>query len=71
MKVNDTITFAGRTYTVTEIYGECPEAVKQLGIVQQVMIVGDRGASRLLQIFSNGTRRTITTSGRSEIEYAI
>ena len=71
MKVNETITFVGRTYTVTEIFGECPEATKQLGIVQQAVITGERGATRLLQIFANGTRRTISLGGKTEIEYAV
>jgi len=71
MKLNDTITFVGKTYTVTEIFGNCPEAAKQLGIVLQATITGKRGATRLLQIFADGTRRTISLSGRSEVEYAI
>ena len=71
MKTNDKISFIGRTYTVTEIFGECPEAVKQLGIVQQAVITGERGAAKLLQIFANGTRRTISLGGKTEIEYAV
>lgn len=69
MKVGEKIQFVGRSYTITEIFGASPEAARQLGIVQQVAIRGERGATRLLQIFANGTRRTITTSGRCEIEY--
>lgn len=69
MKLGETITFVGRKYTVTAIHGECPNVVKQLGIVQQVTITGQRGSTRLLQIFANGTRRTITLSGRTEIDY--
>jgi hypothetical protein len=71
MKINDQIKFVGRNYTVTEIFGECPEAVKQLGIVQQAVIVGNRGAARLLQVFADGTRRTISMGGKTEIEYAV
>lgn len=69
MRLNDKIKFAGRIYEVIRICGASPEATKQLGIVQQVVIEGERGATRLLQIFANGTRRTITMSGKTEIEY--
>ena len=71
MKVNDKTSFCGREYTVTEIFGECPNVVKQLGIVQQATITGNRGATRLLQVFADGTRRTISLGGKTEIEYAV
>lgn len=69
MKINETITFGGLEYKVTEIFGECPEAMKQLGIVQQAIITGSRGATRLLQIYANGIRRTISLRGKTRIEW--
>jgi len=68
MKLNETITFVGREYTVTKIHGECPNVVKEIGVVQQVTITGRRGAERLLQIFANGVRRTIDSRGNTEYE---
>ena len=68
MKIGETTQFKGKAYTVEAIHGACPEAVKQIGVVQQVTIKGKRGGVRLLQIFANGVKRTIDQKGRSECD---
>ncbi len=70
MTTNETISFGGKNYRVAKTLGAGPETVKQLGIVEQAVIVGERGATRLLQVFANGNRRTIGGTGRVENEYA-
>jgi hypothetical protein len=60
---NETITFLGRTYRVTDELGVGPATAAQLGIVRQCIIEGERGAVMMLQVFANGTRRAISGTG--------
>ena len=69
IEAGESVTFNGRAYTVAKVFGPWLYADGGFtGIAQQAEIVGKRGARRLLQIQSNGRRRTVSKQGRTEYE---
>lgn len=60
----ETMTLNNRTYRVTEELGVGPATARDLGIIRQCIIEGVRGSTLLLQVFADGTRRTINAQGQ-------
>jgi hypothetical protein len=65
---NTTTTFKGRTYKIVASFPVHAVLVAD-GMVSQQHIEGVKGSTLLLQAFSNGTRRTISLTGRTDYEY--
>ena len=63
-----TTTFKGKTFTISEVLPVAPLLARE-GITKQEVITGAKGATFLLQTWEDGTRRTISTSGRAQTEY--
>lgn len=59
------ITFKKREYTITDELA-VPALLAKEGLQRQCIIQGAKGATRLLQIWSDGILRTISTSGKVE-----
>lgn len=71
LNAGDKITFKGREYTVEGVLNVSESLTASIGVVGQYGIKGAKGAFRFLQVFANGTRRTINMTGGSvEIELA-
>jgi len=64
MKNGDTVTIKGVEYKISETLETGENTARQLGIVQQAVITGKRGATYLLQVFGSGEKRAISTTGR-------
>jgi predicted regulator of Ras-like GTPase activity (Roadblock/LC7/MglB family) len=65
----ETMTLNNRKYRVTEELGVGPATASQLGIVRQCVIEGVKGSTLLLQVFANGTLRTINARGQRVTVY--
>lgn len=65
-----TTTFKGQQFTIETEIPVTPLLAAE-GITCQQVIVGARGKTRLLQTFSNGVRRTISTTAKVETEYPL
>ena len=65
----ETITLKNRKYTVTQELGVGVNTARDLGIVRQCIIEGVQGSTLLLQVFANGTRRTINAVGNRVTVY--
>jgi hypothetical protein len=63
-------TFKNRTYKITSSFEPSPLLAAE-GMKIQHVIEGKKGATLLLQEFTDGTRRTISPSGRVETEYPL
>jgi hypothetical protein len=64
-----TITLNSRKYTVTQELGVGVNVARDLGIIRQCIIEGVKGSTLLLQVFANGTRRTINAVGNRVTYY--
>jgi hypothetical protein len=60
----ETMTLNNRTFTVTKEIGVGEHTARDLGIVRQCIIEGVKGSTLMLQVFANGTRRTISLTSR-------
>jgi hypothetical protein len=60
----ETITLNSRKYTVAQEIGVGEHTARDLGIVRQCIIEGVKGSTLMLQVFANGTRRTISLTSR-------
>lgn len=62
------VNFNGRNYSVQSVLPVADIVRDDLGVVQQSVISGKRGACGLLQKFNDGTARVIWHSGH-RVEY--
>jgi len=65
----ETITLKHRTYTVVKELGVGVNVARELGVIRQCIIEGVKGSTLLMQVFANGTSRTINAVGNRVTYY--